>query len=330
MRSPGNFRRALCALSMAGAALAAGAAPAFAAAGELRLVRSGIAHDMLFDLAFDGPRGVAVGTYGSVLLSDDGGAGWRPAEVAGGGRALLGTAISAGRCLAVGQGGMVLVADDCRNWRAVESGSGERLMAVALNANGLAYAVGAFGTVLRSADGGHSWAAVGLDWPAISPSGAEPHLYDVHVADDGSVTVVGEFGLILRSGSGSGSGASWRVVHAGEQSLFGLSIAGDTAHAVGQGGAVLASDDGGETWRPQASGSSAILTGVWSDGKGRVVASGLNTVLHSEDGGRNWRHVDAGAHAQAAHMAVAASASEDGGQKVLMAGSAAMVLELLR
>lgn len=327
VRGPGKFRRALCALSMAGAALAAGAAPAFAAAADaLRLVRSGVAHDMLFDLAFDGPRGIAVGSYGSVLLSDDGGAAWRPADVPGAGRALLGTAISGGRCLAVGQGGSILVADDCRRWRAADSGSGERLMAVGLNAHGLAYAVGAFGTILRSADGGHTWQAVAVDWSAKSPSGAEPHLYAVHVAEDGTVTLAGEFGLILRGRDG----ADWRVAHAGEQSLFGLSIAGGTAHAVGQNGTVLASDDGGETWRPLASGSSAILTGVWSDGKGRVVVTGLNAVLQSGDGGRSWRRVDAGAHAQATHMAVAAGQSADGGQRVLMVGSAAAVIELLR
>lgn len=328
VRGLGNFRRALCALSMAGAALAAGVAPTFAAmAGELRLVRSGIAHDMLFDLAFDGPRGVAVGSHGSVLLSDDGGAAWQAADVPGAGRALLGTAISAGRCLAVGQGGTVLVADDCRrHWRAADSGSGERLMAVGLNAHGLAYAVGAFGTVLRSADGGHTWQSVTVNWSAKTPTGAEPHLYAVHVGEDGTVTLAGEFGLILRGRDG----ADWRVVHAGEQSLFGLSIVGNTAHAVGQDGTVLASGDGGETWRPLASGSSAILTGVWSDGKGHVVVTGLNTVLQSVDGGRSWRRVDAGAHAQAAHVAVAAGQSADGGQRVLMVGSAAAVIELLR
>jgi photosystem II stability/assembly factor-like uncharacterized protein len=323
----GTSRRALGALSTVVATLVAGVAPVFAAAAsDVRLVRSGIAHDMLFDLAFEGQNGVAVGSYGSVLLSDDGGGAWRLVDAPGDKVALLGTAISAGRCLAVGQGGTVLVADDCSNWRAAESGSSERLMAVGLNANGLAYAVGAFGTVLHSADGGNSWDAVELDWSALSPTGAEPHLYDVHVSDDGAVTLVGEFGLILRGRHGD----DWRIAHAGEQSLFGLSVTGDTAYAVGQGGVVLASDDGNETWRVLDSGSSAILTGVWSDGAGRVIASGLNTILQSEDGGRSWRQSDAGAHANAAHLAVAASQSAGGGQRVLMVGSAAAVLELLQ
>jgi photosystem II stability/assembly factor-like uncharacterized protein len=140
------------------------------------------------------------------------------------------------------------------------------------------------------------------------------------------VTLVGEFGLILRGRHGD----DWRIAHAGEQSLFGLSVSGDTAYAVGQGGVVLTSDDGNETWRVLDSGSSAILTGVWSDGVGRVIASGLNTILQSDDGGRSWRQSDPGAHANAAHVAVAASQSAGGGQRVLMVGSAAAVLELLQ
>lgn len=323
----GLNRRTLGALLTMVATLVASVAPVFAAkASDVRLVRSGIAHDMLFDLAFEGAYGVAVGSFGSVLLSDDGGDAWHLADVPGAKLALLGTAISAGRCLAVGQGGTVLVADDCRNWQVADSGSNERLMAVGLNTNGLAYAVGAFGTVLRSEDGGHSWRAVELDWSALSPTGAEPHLYDVHVSGNGAVTLVGEFGLILRSRDGD----DWRIAHSGEQSLFALAVSGDMAYAVGQGGVVLVSNDGSEDWHPLKSGTSAILTGVWSDGTGRVIASGLNTILHSEDGGRSWRQSDAGAHAHAAHMAIAASESVGGGQRVLMVGSAAAVLELLR
>lgn len=317
-------RRVLCVLSMA---LAAAAAPVQAAmAGDLQLVRSGTAHDMLFDVAFEGPLGIAVGNYGSVLLSEDGGAGWRPAGVADAQQALLGAAIRDGRCLVVGQAGTVLVADDCHGWRAVDSGSSARLMGVGLNAQGLAYAVGEFGTVLRSEDGGRTWQALELDWSALSPTGEDPHLYGVAVADDGGVTLVGEFGVILRSRDGE----AWKLVHSGEQSLFGLSITDRTAYAVGQSGVVLVSDDGGDGWRPLDTDSSALLTGIWSDGKGRVVATGINAVLQSSDGGRHWRPVDAGAHEHAMHVAVAASQPLGGAQRVLLVGSAAAVLELLR
>lgn len=316
------------AIATAVAVLVGGAAaPAAAMAQEeVRLVRSGIPHDMLFDLAFEGTLGVAVGSFGSILVSDDGGGEWKPASVPTSGLALLGTAVSAGRCLAVGQGGTVLVADDCRTWRAVEAGTGERLMAVALNRFGLAYAVGAFGTVLRSDDGGRTWSAAALDWSALSPTGAEPHLYDVHVGDDASVTLVGEFGLVLQTANG----ADWRVAHSGEQSLFGLTIVGDKAFAVGQGGLVLASSDRGASWREVPTGASAILTSVWTDGHGRVVVSGLNTVLQATHGGSDWRRVDTGAFTHSAHAAIAASEERDGTRRLFTVGTAAAVLELAR
>jgi photosystem II stability/assembly factor-like uncharacterized protein len=220
----------------------------------------------------------------------------------------------------------VLLAEDCRTWRAVEAGTGERLMSVALNRHGLAYAVGSFGTVLRSDDGGGSWSAAALDWSSLSPTGAEPHLYDVHVGDDASVTLVGEFGLVLQSANGT----EWRVAHSGEQSLFGLAIAGDKAFAVGQGGLVLASGDRGANWLEVPTASSAILTSVWTDGQGRVVVSGLNTVLQLTNGGSDWRRVDTGAFTHSAHAAVGASEARDGTRRVFTVGTAAAVLELAR
>lgn len=293
-----------------------------------KAIRSGGAHDALFDLVFDGRKGIAVGAFGTILGSDDGGASWAPLAVPPKTPVLLGAAIRDGHCLAVGQLGTILAADDCRQWRPVASAGNARLMAVSLNGRGQAYAVGAFGTVLRSTDGGHVWQPVAIDWTGIGEGGAEPHLYDVYVADDGMVTVVGEFGVILRSTDG----VRWQVVHRGEQSLFGLAQVGDgSAYAVGQAGTVLASTDGGVSWKALPTGSAAILTGVWSDGQGRIVASGINTILRSDDGGASWRRIDSRLVTQAWHQAVAAVRRDGEGQgpwRVMTAGAAGTLLEL--
>lgn len=317
--------------SVATAVLSLGAMSAVAvasgtpAADGVRVIRHGSAHEFLFDLAFDGARGVAAGGFGTLLASADGGATWQGQASPPATPALLGVAVRAGRCLAVGQMGAILVADDCARWQPVAPLTDARLMAVSLNARGRAVAVGAFGTVLHSADGGHNWQPVAIDWARFDAEGAEPHLYDVHVSEAGQVTVVGEFGMVLHSEDGR----EWRLARRGEQALFGLHMNADgKGYAVGQAGTVLATTNGGRDWREQRSGGSAMLTGVWSDGKGRVVASGINTILRSEDDGSNWRPMRARAVTRASHPAVAAGQPEGGPQRLIAAGTAATLLEL--
>ena len=47
-------------------------------------------------------------------------------------------------------------------------------------------------------------------WPALVGDFAEPHLYDVAVAEDGAITLVGELEMVMRSPVG---GATWARVH---------------------------------------------------------------------------------------------------------------------
>ena len=159
--------------------------------GGAKLIRQGTAHDALYDVAFEGERGIAVGAFGRVLVTTDGGTTWQVQPFPMKHLALMAVAMREGRCIAVGQTGIVFTAADCRNWELVLPLTKARLLAVAVNRQGVAYAVGAFGTILKSSDWGQSWAVQTVDWSTITEDGAEPHLYDIHVADDGTVTAVG-------------------------------------------------------------------------------------------------------------------------------------------
>jgi photosystem II stability/assembly factor-like uncharacterized protein len=285
-------------------------------------------HDMLYGVSIEGRNGVAVGDFGLVVESGDGGKTWTRQAKAPTDLGLFAVARKAGRCIAAGQQGLIVTADDCKQWRASPPATDARILAVDVNAAGVSYAVGGFGTLLKSADWGKTWQVLTPDWKALASDGAEPHLYDVHVADNGEVTVVGEFEMVIRSRDG---GAHWVLLHKGKRSLFGLKIMdnGDL-YAVGQEGLILKATENGSTWAELKSGTQSILTGIWAKPDGSVVASGIYTILYSADGGKSWR-MDQSRPARAGwHQALAGSDEGGGRLNVVLVGSGGAILTVQR
>lgn len=306
-----------------------GAAPndaAKAASEPVRLIRHGTAHDALYDVAFEGARGVAVGAFGSVLSTSDGGSSWERQTLPMSNLALMSVTMRGGKCIAVGQTGLAFTSDDCKAWKRSETGTKARLLAVAVNGQGLAYAIGGFGAVLRSTDWGKTWAPQAIDWSKITPEGAEPHLYDLHIAEDGTVTMVGEFETVLRT---SGDGSDWKVLHKGERSLFGLTVGeGGRLYAVGQSGSFIRSADNGATWESVKTGTGAILTSVELSGSGKLTASGINAMVASEDGGSTWSPVSSKLVRNAWFQAMASSEGGGGKRRLLAVGAGGAIIEL--
>jgi len=310
----------------AGGQAAAVAGAAATAADPVKLLRAGTRHDGLYDIAFEGEKGIAVGALGSVVVTADGGKTWEPQAFPMSNLALLSVAMHGGKCIAVGQVGMIYTADDCKTWKLSPSATKSRLLSVGVNKQGLAYAVGAFGTILKSPDFGKTWEVVKVDWTDITPEGAEPHLYDVHVGEDGVITAVGEFELVLRSTDG---GKQWKTLHKGERSLFGLAVLeGGKIYAVGQSGALISSSDNGATWQSIKTGSGAILTGLYATPKGEIVASGINALVVSKDGGATWNAVSSKLIRNAWHQALAVSEGGNGKRRLMSVGAGGSILEL--
>lgn len=319
----GLFARfAAMAVLLSGAAVSMAAPPSSGA----KLLRHGTAHDALYDVVFEGEKGIAVGAFGNVLVTADGGATWQVQAFPMKHLALMAVAMREGKCIAVGQTGLVYAAADCKTWKAAPSMTKSRLLAVDVTRQGVAYAVGAFGTILKSTDWGQSWAEQKVDWSTITDDGAEPHLYDIHVAEDGSVTAVGEFELVLRSSDGQ----QWKALHKGERSLFGLSVVegGKKMYASGQSGALLSSADGGATWTSHKTGTGAILTGVHATAQGEVLASGINAVVLSRDGGATWSPLNSKLVRNAWYQALAASEGTGGKRRLVAVGAGGTILEL--
>jgi photosystem II stability/assembly factor-like uncharacterized protein len=262
------------------------------AAGTEALV-SGVPHDALFAINFDGNAGIVGGAPGKIFDTRDGGKSWTADKTFPTPLAVLGADLKGDRAIAVGQMGFVYVRAGGAGWKKVESGTTERLMNVSLNGKGVAVAVGAFGTVIKSSDAGETWQAIPPDWKSYLTAdqidqGIQPHMSAAHVGNDGVITIAGEFSLILRSSDG---GKTWTAANKGEPTVFALDLRDDgVGYAVGQDGLTLRSSDGGATWARLPSASKANLLGVRSSGA-TVVVTAMHDMIASADDGQSWRHV---------------------------------------
>jgi hypothetical protein len=165
-----------------------------------------------------------------------------------GGQMLWDLAGGEGRLVAVGSGGCILTSADGNNWTHAESGSTAWLVGICRSPLGFV-AVGDLGTILLSADG--------QVWRSARSSGTNERLNRVAYSK-GLYVAVGEHGTILSSTDAE----NWTPRHSGGGWLHGLgprlpsteqfrALDGILVQpewiCAGQGGRVLASDDG-LTW----------------------------------------------------------------------------------
>jgi photosystem II stability/assembly factor-like uncharacterized protein len=124
-------------------------------------------------------------------------------------------------------------------------------------------------TVLKTSDGGATWHAGTVFLPATGAEGqqSEPK--------------------VLSPGEGAGQDGSARRVSRRLNAVWFVSP--ERGWAVGSGGVIIATADGGRTWRPQESGVGDDLFDVkfFDAREGWAVGSG-GALLHTTDGGRTW------------------------------------------
>lgn len=261
----------------------------------IKTLSQGIPHAAFFGLSFEGNKGVAVGAGGSIYESSDSGLTWKPVQHGLTELALLAVDKRAGRTVAVGQFGLVMVEDGQGKWSKIDTDSKSRMYSVGLSPSGMAVAVGEFGTVRKSPDGGKNWSSIAPDWSAFadpeSPGTGEPSLFSVQVSDTDAITIAGEFGVMLRSVD---AGASWQVlrpVKPKASTIFAMHIVPlgqGNSFAVGQTGELLVSSDGGTTWSGCTSQTAMNFLGVSASPSGQVVITGMRVMMRSLNGGMTW------------------------------------------
>jgi photosystem II stability/assembly factor-like uncharacterized protein len=294
-----GLRGALAGIAMLGIA---GASLAAAGSGRVRIavLSESIPHSALFGLSLDAGKGVAVGAGGLIYESPDAGHSWTQVKQGASQLALLAVDRRGSHTIAVGQMGEVLVEDAPGDWKKYDSGVPNRLLSVSVNSAGLAVATGEFGTVLKSADGGHSWTTCPPDWASMADKDTfgtqEPTIYAAHVAENGEVTIAGEFGVIMRSPDGGSTWKPVRPIQSKAPTLFAMHIAAageGNSYAVGQTGEFLLSADGGEHWEEHRRGTTANLLGIAAS-KSQVVITGMRIMMESDDAGATFSYLDNG------------------------------------
>jgi photosystem II stability/assembly factor-like uncharacterized protein len=279
-----------------------------------RSVRS--SESLLTAVTRAGPRLVAVGERGVILLSDDSGAHWRQARMVPVGILLTGVGFSSpSKGWAVGHSGVVLrTLDGGETWlkqldgralgqlalqhvgtigteeslakqraeaqRLVTDGADKPFLDVLVEDDLSAIAVGAFGLAFRTADGGKTWAP----WHSAMLTGKGSHLYAIRKAGK-TLYVAGEQGTLFRSDDSGETLAQVEMPYKG--SYFGLALlSSDRLLAYGLRGNAFVSGDAGVSWNVVPIRTPASLTASLVQPSGTVLlANQAGAVLKSQDGG---------------------------------------------
>lgn len=222
-------------------------------------------------------------------------------------------ALSATDAWAAGNfGTLYRTGDGGKTWTPADSGTRLPLFGIDFADQTVGWAVGKSGVILATTDGGKRWKV------QESPIPVDKHLFKVEAIDARTAWAVGDWGAIAYTNDG---GVTWQdrslgkvtVAPApaaeGEQPpmpvsddtiLYGVSFP-DAQHGYigGEFGTILATDDGGTTWRQIHTPTQKTLFGLHFSTPLEGWAVGIDgLVIHTVDGGSHW-DVQRG-HAEAA------------------------------
>jgi photosystem II stability/assembly factor-like uncharacterized protein len=258
--------------------------------------RTQIVEDLYDAQLLDANVGWAVGSFGSVYHTLDGGKHWRGQRTPTT-QHLYGVSFGdAENGWAVGRSGTIIhTADGGAHWVTQQSNTSKHLFKVHFFDSQEGWAVGDRGAVLQTIDGGITWRDRSL--------GEDRILYAVDFADPDTGWMAGELGLIRRTTDG---GKTWALQQAGTQkTLFGLAaVSKAKAWAVGIDGLVVRTVDGGAHWevergerevesleRVGSPKSEVALYDIEIRGRKGYAVGDVGNLLVSEDAGETWTRI---------------------------------------
>ncbi|MCB9211429.1 MAG: T9SS type A sorting domain-containing protein [Ignavibacteriales bacterium] len=231
----------------------------------------------------DSNNGTAVGYYGTIIHTIDGGKNWSVQE-SGTFEILRDVSFSdAKNGIIVGEHGLVLKTNDAGNtWNSQNSGTMEALYGVSFTDENNGTAVGVMGTILRTTNGGNNWTP-----QTSSVSGTFCALFSVSFTDSEHGTFVGSDGIVQHTIDG---GITWKAQSSGTtKTLSAVSFLDENnGIAVGSGGTTIMTNNAGETWiLKQVTENS--LRGVSFSSNNNILIVGENaTVVRVTNNGADW------------------------------------------
>jgi photosystem II stability/assembly factor-like uncharacterized protein len=253
-------------------------------------------YDDLFSVSFPTEKdGWACGRWGAVLHSVDGGATWNRQESKTEMTLMSIHFVDPQNGWAAGDGGIVIhTADGGKTWERQPTPINYFNKGIYFADLQTGWVVSERSNILHTKDGGKSWVVQFKDMDII--------LNNISFSDPLHGWVVGESGYIYHTEDG---GATWKL-QAGfldENPDTGEIVSGTTlfdvvaidslnAWAVGIGGYVTATEDGGKTWKIVDIGASLTpLFDICADSSGTIAITGKGSGFSSSDKGRTWKPI---------------------------------------
>jgi photosystem II stability/assembly factor-like uncharacterized protein len=245
---------------------------------------------LVLDLVAAADRAIAVGERGHILVSESR-TDWRQVEGVPTRSTLTAVAAVGNKAWAVGHDGVILHSPDGGlTWvrqrvtpydpDSTDLHNGSPLLDVLFLDENNGFAIGAYALLLRTRDGGATWAPVAL--PAAAGDAADAADDDMAVADDDESWVMSEEDVAIEEESDPHLNG---IARTGDGSLF----------IVAERGAAYRSSDGGESWQRLSLPYDGSMFGVIGYQGRHVLAFGLRgNVLESRDLGDTWTEVQSG------------------------------------
>ncbi|MEO8665555.1 MAG: YCF48-related protein [Ignavibacteria bacterium] len=162
--------------------------------------------------------------------------------------------------------------------------TGNLLYSVSFPEANTGYAAGAFGTIIKTTDGGLTW--------ALQSSQSDKDLSEILFVNSNTGFAAGKDGIILRTSDG---GKNWFQCSSGVSSyLHDIFFINETAgYITGLSGTILKTKDGGIKWQQPKSIINASLFCMSFLNESTGVIGGYNTILKTINGGKTFTQLNA-------------------------------------